>query len=146
MSNLTLLPDRLAVCRLPPGAAIPAWATASPFFSLTRTDAELSVVCVQQLVPEPTQCEAGWRVFRVAGPLDFSLTGILAGIAAPLAAAGVSIFAISTFDTDYVLVKEENLTKAFDALRAAGHEVNSVLATWRCPRESFVPWGNRGGD
>lgn len=120
MSDLLLLPQRLAVCRLAPDAAIPSWA-AGPFFSITRTADELSVVCPEDAVPADVRCESGWRAFQVAGPLDFSLTGILAAIAAPLAAAGVSIFAVSTFDTDYVLVKEANLARAIDALREAGH-------------------------
>jgi len=80
-------------------------------------------VCAEGLAPEGTKCESGWRIFQVAGPLEFSLTGILAAIAAPLANAGVSIFAISTFDTDYVLVKEENLARAVEALRGAGQHV-----------------------
>jgi len=123
MSDLRLLPHRAAVCRLAADEAVPAWATAGPFSSVTRTPGELSVVCTGDLVPEGARCERGWRVFEVAGPLEFSLTGILAAIATPLAHAGVSIFAVSTFDTDYVLVKEENLAKAVDALRAAGHTV-----------------------
>jgi hypothetical protein len=99
-------------------AAVPA-----SFFSVTRTPDELSIVCVESQAPDDAKSERGWRVLQVIGPLEFSLTGILAAIAAPLAAAGVSIFAISTFDTDYVLVKEENLAKALDALRAADHRV-----------------------
>ena len=130
MSALRLLPGRFAVCRLAADEAIPGWipgwATGGPFSSVTRTAGELSIVCVEGLAPEGTKCECGWRSFQVAGPLDFSLTGILAAIATPLAGAGVSIFAISTFDTDYVLVKEENLAKAVEALGAAGHKVTDV--------------------
>ena len=84
---------------------------------------ELSVVCAEGVVPAGVRCDKGWRVFQVAGPLDFALTGILAAIAAPLADAGVSIFAVATFDTDYVMVKEEALAKAVEALRGAGHTV-----------------------
>jgi uncharacterized protein len=123
VSDLRLLPHRFAVCRLAADAAVPAWATGGLFTSITRTPDELSVVCAEGLAPEGTRCEGGWRIFQVAGPLDFSLTGVLAAIATPLAQAGVSIFAISTFDTDYVMVKEENLAKAVEALRAAGHGV-----------------------
>lgn len=94
------------------------------FSSVTRTPSELSVVCAEGLAPAGTKCEGGWRIFQVAGPLDFALTGVLAAIAGPLADAGVSIFSISTFDTDYVMLKEENLAKAVDALRAAGHGVS----------------------
>ena len=119
MSALRLLPHRYAVCRLAADADVPA-----AFFSVTRTPDELSVVCAEQDVPDDTKCEGGWRIFQVAGPLEFSLTGVLADIAAPLASASVSIFAISTFDTDYVLVKEENLARAVEALRGAGHRVS----------------------
>jgi uncharacterized protein len=127
LSKLDLLPGRLAVCRLAAGEAAPAWAAGGVFSSITRTARELSVVCAEGLVPVDTKCETGWRIFQVEGPLDFSLTGILAGIAGPLADAGVSIFAISTFDTDYVMVKEENVARAVDALRAAGHSVTGPL-------------------
>jgi hypothetical protein len=118
VSELRPLPDRYAICRLAADAAAPA-----SFFSITRTPDELSIVCIETQAPEGAKTESGWRALQVIGPLEFSLTGILAAIAAPLAAAGVSIFAISTFDTDYVLVKEENLAKAWAALRAAGHRV-----------------------
>ncbi len=123
MTTLHVLPDRLAVCRLPADSAIPGWAIDSPFFSVTRTPDELSVVCREGSVPMETKSEGGWRALQVAGPLDFALTGVLASIAAPLASAGVSIFAIATFDTDYVLVKEDHLAKATAALAAAGHTV-----------------------
>ncbi len=118
MSELRVLPGRYAVCRMAPDAAVPAC-----FFSATRTADELSIVCIEAQALGDALTECGWRIFQVIGPLEFSLTGVLAAIAAPLAAAGVSIFAISTFDTDYVLGKEENLAKAVDALRAAGHLV-----------------------
>ena len=81
------------------------------------------MVCAEERAPEGAKCERGWRVLQVAGPLELSLTGVLAAIAAPLADAGVSIFAISTFDTDYILVKDENLARAVDVLRAEGHRV-----------------------
>jgi uncharacterized protein len=119
LSDLRLLPGRFEICHLSAGAEVPA-----SFFSATRTADELSVVCAEGLAPEGALREEGWRILQVAGPLDFSLTGVLAAIATPLAAAGVSIFAISTFNTDYVLVKEENVAKAMEALRAAGHRVS----------------------
>jgi hypothetical protein len=118
VSDLRVLPGRYAICRLAADAPLPA-----SFFSITRTPDELSVVCVEAEAPEGAKTERGWHIFQVIGPLEFSLTGILAAIAAPLAQAGVSIFAISTFDTDYVLVKEENLAQAMNALRNAGHRV-----------------------
>jgi uncharacterized protein len=121
VSELRVLPGRYSVCRLDADAAIPA-----AFFSVTRTADELSVVCAEEAAPEGAKCERGWRILQVAGPLEFSLTGVLAAIAMPLAKSGVSIFAISTFDTDYVLVKEEALEKAVEALRGAGHRVLST--------------------
>jgi hypothetical protein len=112
-----------AVARLDPAAEIPVWA--AKFFSLTRTTDELSIVCADQAVPMNVAAERGFRMFAVEGPLDFSLTGVLASIAAPLAEAGVSLFAISTYDTDYVLVRNDRVDEAVDALRAAGWEVFS---------------------
>ena len=120
--NLALLRGRFAVCRLAPDAEMPRWA-AGDFLSVTRTAEELSVVCAEAAVPEGIRREAGWRILKVAGPLDFSLTGILLALARPLAEAGVSIFALSTFDTDYVLVKEESVEIAVAALEAAAHAV-----------------------
>lgn len=117
---LSLLPDRYAVCRLAPDAPRPRWA-AGPFCSVTRTAAELSIVCPEAAVPPDVQAERGWRVLQVAGPLEFSLTGILVSLAAPLAAAAISIFALSTFDTDYLLVRDTDLPRALETLRAAGH-------------------------
>ena len=118
--ELRVLPGRLAVCRLEAGAAPPAWATGGALWSITGSADELSVVCEEGRAPEGVRREAGWRALKVAGPLDFALTGVLSGVAGPLAEAGVSIFAVSTFDTDYVLVKEERLGEAVAALRAAG--------------------------
>jgi len=124
---LSVLPERLAVCRFAPDAALPPWATAAPaassLWSLTRTPDELSLVTSEAALPPGTTAERGWRAFQVAGPLDFGLTGILASLTAPLAAAGIPLFALSTFDTDYILVKEEQLTKAVAALRGVGHTV-----------------------
>ncbi len=122
--NLRLLEGRYAVCRLAPGADVSAWARAGEFCSITRTAAELSVVCAEGAAPAGAKREGGWRVFEVEGPLGFTLTGILAAVADPLARAGVSIFAVSTFDTDYVMVKEENLEKSVRALGEAGHGVS----------------------
>ena len=121
--TLTLMEDRLAVCRLAPGEALPAWAASGGFVSATRTKEELSVVCAASAVPPGVTSETGWRIFQVEGPLDFALTGILVSVARPLAEAGVSIFAISTYDTDYVMVKEGNVAAAAAALAAAGHAV-----------------------
>ncbi len=122
--DLQLLKSRFSVCRLAPDAAIPVWATGTgELVSVTRTPDELSVVCPETAVPKDTRCEHGWRGFKVAGPLAFSLTGVLVSVAKPLADAGVGIFAVSTYDTDYILVKEENLENAICILSAAGHAV-----------------------
>ena len=121
--DLTLLPDVLAVCRLPGGAAAPRWLDGEIFASVTRMPEETSVVCRAEVVPPDVRVEAGWRALRVAGPLDFALTGVLLSLLEPLAAAGVSVFALSTFDTDVVLVHEAALDGALAALADAGHRV-----------------------
>ncbi|MEM1089995.1 MAG: ACT domain-containing protein [Pseudomonadota bacterium] len=122
--RLTVLEPELAVCRLAPDAALPGW-VGPGFSSVTRTHAELSVVCEHSRVPEGIRCEGPWRCLEVAGPLAFSEVGIMAALSEPLASAGVSLFAVSTFDTDYLLVKSADLKSACEALRAAGNEVSS---------------------
>jgi GNAT superfamily N-acetyltransferase len=109
-----------AVCRLDADAPLPAWLAGGPFVSITRTADELSVVCREEAVPAGVRCEQGWQCLRVAGTLDFSLVGVLASLLDPLAAAGVSVFAVSTFDTDYLLVKSTDFQRATEALRASG--------------------------
>lgn len=123
-STLSVHPGHYAICRLAPEAEVPAWgAGGDGFTSVTRTAAELSIVCPAGRVPEGVRREAGWRLLEVHGPLDFALTGVLAGLTASLAEAGVSTFAVSTFDTDYLLVREAMIGQAVAALRAAGHRV-----------------------
>jgi hypothetical protein len=121
--NLELLAGAFAVCRLEADAPLPSWAASGGFVSLTRTDAELSIVCPQESVPPGVQAEAGWRCLRVKGPLGFGLTGILASLAAPLASSGVSIFVVSTYDTDYLMVQQRDLDRGVHALERAGHSV-----------------------
>jgi hypothetical protein len=121
--DLEVLPDRLAVCRLPPGETVPSWALESRFFSVTRTERELSIVCAEARVPSGTQAERGFRALEVQGSLDFSLIGILTSLLDPLAEAGISVFAVSTYDTDYMLVRQEALARAIAALRGASHRV-----------------------
>ena len=121
--ELTVLPWTLSVCRLPAGAQAPAWLDGAPFTVVARTPEETSLVCASVRVPAGVRSEPGWRALRVAGPLDFALTGVLRSLLAPLADAGVAVFALSTFDTDYVLVKEPALADAVAALEAAGHRV-----------------------
>ena len=120
---LHLLPGRFAVCRLPPDAPLPE-ARSPGLWSATRTADELSIVLSEEERRPEWKAETGWRCLQVAGPLDFGLTGILASLATPLAAAGVSLFAVSTYDTDYVLVRQESLGRAREALEAAGHQVS----------------------
>lgn len=125
--NLVLMRDRLTVCQLPPDAALPAWAAGvTDFASITRTTEELSIVCREGIVPAGVKQEPGWRAFKVEGPLDFSLTGILASLLDPLAKAGISTFAVATFNTDYVLVQEAKAEAARAALQSAGHAVRRV--------------------
>jgi hypothetical protein len=121
--NLTVVDGIFAVCRLGADATIPAWATAGRFFSITRTADELSIVCDPDAMPEGIVCERGWRCLRVAGTMPFSVVGVLASLTAPLAEAGISVFAISTFDTDYLLVKAEDLERSVDVLRGCGHTI-----------------------
>jgi len=123
--ELRVLPGALAIARLDPDDPPPTWATPDgAFHAVVRTADELSVVCRVDAVPGDVRAERGFRALRVAGPLDFGLTGVLAALAVPLAEAGVPIFAIATYDTDYVLVRGERLADALAALRAAGHRVD----------------------
>ena len=121
--TLRWLPGRWAVCQLAPDAPLPAWAVGGAWFSATRTADELSLVCAEADAPATVRAERGWQALQVAGPLEFSLVGILAALTAPLAEAGVSVFAVSTYDTDYLLVKAERAAEAARVLRAAGHHV-----------------------
>ncbi len=122
--SLSVLGEKLAVCRLdPPAQEIPAWAAGAPFFSVTRTSDELSIVCPEERVPPGVTCERGWRALKFDGPFEFGLVGVLASVAVPLAQCEVSILAIATYDTDYVLVQESQLDLATQVLREWGHEV-----------------------
>src|SRR5438045_1250270 len=102
MLPLTLVPmtGTFAVCKLPPEVPLPDWVVRGSFFSVTRTTDELSVVCDQDAVPDGVRCERGWRCLRVSGTLDFSVVGVLASLVGPLARAALSVFVLSTFDTD----------------------------------------------
>jgi hypothetical protein len=121
--TLTLLDDTFAVSRLAGDAVVPEWAWTGEVACVTRTRDELSIVCREDLVPGDVLSESGWRCLRVKGPLSFALTGVFARIAQPLANAGISLFAVMTYDTDYVMVKQAQLSGAVDALMAAGHTV-----------------------
>lgn len=123
--ELEVHPTRLAVCRLEPGLPVPRWVPeeAAPLMSVTRTRDELSIVAPQEVVPEDVTAERGWRALSVRGPLEFSMTGVLASLSGALAEAGVPIFVVSTYDTDWLLVRGGDLGRAVDVLRAAGHHV-----------------------
>jgi uncharacterized protein len=127
-----VLEERLAVCRLASDARIPAGALEGKFFCVVRTQDELSIVCSEDAcsgdagaadrLGAGALCESGWLALQLEGPFPFSMSGVLASFVQPLAEARIPIFAISTFDTDYVLIKGEDLERALSALRAAGHE------------------------
>lgn len=122
--KLQILEKNYAICRLDPKSEVPEWALRGHFFSISRSDTELSIVCEEGLAPQEITSVMGWKILKVEGTLDFNLTGILASIANPLAEAKISIFAISTFDTDYVLVKNESLNLACEVLSLKGFEIN----------------------
>lgn len=124
--RLRLLPGRLAVARLGGTSPVPGWADGPGLVSITRRGGELSVVCADERVPADVRAERGWRALEVDGPIDFQEVGVLHALTGPLARARVSVFAIATFDTDLLLVREETLARAVEALRAAGHRVDDV--------------------
>ncbi|ANM31135.1 amino acid-binding protein [Acidobacteria bacterium Mor1] len=118
---LEWLPGELAVVRLGASDPLPEWALRGLVHGMVRTPDELSIVCAAAEVPHEVQAERGWRLLRVRGPLQFDLTGILASLTGPLAAAGVPIFSISTFDTDYLMIRAADASRATEALSRAGH-------------------------
>jgi len=125
--TLEQFPEKLAVVRLGPGAEVPGWAESSSLFSITATALETSVVCAMRSVPKKAKQAGPFTAFAVQGPLDFALTGVLATLLQPLADAEISVFAISTFDTDWVLVPVGDAKGAVERWRRSGHDV--VLAT-----------------
>lgn len=127
---LKLLKEKYVVCRLDKNDAMPAWATYGEFFSITTTEDELSIVCSQENLPHNIQCELlniqcekDWQILKIEGPLDFSLVGILASISSLMAKEQISIFALSTYDTDYILVKEADIDAAINALLKNNYDV-----------------------
>jgi uncharacterized protein len=127
--RLDLLTGSYTICRLSADAPVPAWASLGTFSSITRTAHELSVVCESDGVPADVHAQRDYRGLVVCGPLDFDLVGVLAALATPLAGASVSIFVVSTFDTDYLFVRDANLDRAVAVLRAAGHSVTTAAGT-----------------
>ena len=121
--TLSILPSTFTIHRLPTGTSLPGSLYRSSFLSITQTHDELSIVCDSDIALRSDAQEKGWSCLQVDGTLDFGLTGILADLSGTLAEAGISLFAVSTYDTDYLLVKREILEDAADALRRAGHTV-----------------------
>ncbi len=112
-------PEIYTICKLPPHAPLPIWLTTegNSFFSLTKTNEELSIVCELAIVPEEMNDQKSWRMFKIKGQMDFDLTGILKQVLDPLAESNIGIFAVSTYDTDYILVQEKDFDKATEVLK-----------------------------
>ncbi len=125
MLTIVLLPGEYGVCRLEGGSPVPDWLqTSEGFVSFTATEDETSVVCLETSIPIGVVSETGFRIFKVIGPLDFSMTGVLSSLLGPLAEVSVSVFTVSTFDTDYILVKKNDLDSSIGALRKVAAVVN----------------------
>jgi hypothetical protein len=122
--KLHTLDELYAIVRLEPDAELPDWVRGGHFWSATRSESELSIVCCEEDVPTDASAERGWCALELAGPLDFSLTGVVAALVTPLAEAEVPIFVISTFETDYLFVRERDLERSVEALAEAGHSVD----------------------
>ena len=123
MLELRTISGQFGICKLQPGDSIPSWAISGKFWSVTRTDAGISVVCSQENMPQGVEAERNWRVLEVVGPLSFEMVGYLLSLAMPLAEAGVSIYSVSTFETDLILIQEESFEIACRALTKAGHKI-----------------------
>lgn len=122
--KLTSINGTFSIIRLAASSSVPAWVYQSPLYSITKTDDEISILCESSFVHEHfDKQENHWKCLKVVGPLEFSLTGILATLTQPLAKAKISIFALSTFDTDYIFMKQDRLTEAIRILKQEGHEI-----------------------
>jgi uncharacterized protein len=124
--TLTPIPGSFAICQLAPDTPLPAWATRGALWSVTRSPTEVSIVCDASGVPPGVRAQLTWRALMIQGPLALDLTGVLASLASPLAAAGIPLFAVSTYDTDYVLVPEADVERAVVVLRHAGHQIDEA--------------------
>jgi hypothetical protein len=124
--TLSVMDGLFAIAKLPANEVIPAWAVRGPFFALTRTPEELSLVARETAVPEGVQASRGWQMFQVRGPFAFDEIGVVASLAGPLARVGVGIFVISTFGTDYLLVQQEDAPIAVETLLHAGHRIENL--------------------
>lgn len=114
--TLQIFEPELAICRLPPTSPIPEWIGDKDFVSVTRTPDELSIVCYEAQVPGDVKAERSWRMLGIKGPLDFSMTGVLASLVSPLSDAGIAVFAISTYNTDYLLIKADRFDRTLEIL------------------------------
>lgn len=127
-NSISVFSDKYGVCRLDTHEEIPSWAKEGEFYSITKTRDELSVICLEKNIPASIRCERDWRIMKMEGPLDFSEIGILTGMITPLAQNGISILAVSTFDTDYVLVKNDKLADARRVLEKTGFNILDLPA------------------
>ncbi len=127
--TISILPKLFTICRLAADTPVPGWANGGEFLSLTRTSEELSIVAEADLVPAELRSDLNWRVAKVHGPFDLSAVGVLASLVAPLAQKNISVFTISTFDTDYLLVQASDLQAAAAVLRNAGHSILKIEST-----------------
>ena len=122
-STLSTLNECYAVSQLESNAMFPDWATRGEYFSIIRTPDELTIICPRQHIPLDVSCTADWRGLKIEGPFDFNETGILTSIAKPLGLAGISILAISTYDTDYVLIQDAQSESGLSALESIGYQI-----------------------
>ena len=127
MSDLLKHSEKLGVAKLGPGADLPSWVSSGTLMSVTATANETSVVCSYSAIPKKAKPEGPFTPYEVQGPLDFALTGILSALLSPLAEAEVSVFALSTFDTDWILVPQPKESAAEEAWRRSGHTVADHL-------------------
>ncbi len=134
--TFSLLQHRYAILRLVPDSTVPVWASAGEFFSITRTQDEISIVCAEENVPVNERPSDLWCALKVHGPFKFDEIGILAGFAAPLAVAKIGIFVISTFDTDYLLVQSKDVRNAIATLQSAGHRFVNTDINLEVSKES----------
>ena len=125
--TLERFPEKLAVVRLGAGAEVPSWAESSSLFSVTATATETSVVCATRSVPRKARSQGPFTAFAVQGPLDFALTGVLVALLTPLAEAGISVFTVSTYDTDWVLVPKDDADRAAQERERRGHSVVTAV-------------------
>jgi uncharacterized protein len=118
------LNERIAVVRMEPRDEVPEWAWTGSLAAVVRTVDELTIVCDQKVVPGHLRCECDWTALKLEGPMALSLTGVLASLLGPLSFASIPVFVVSTFDTDYILVKADNVQRARDIFKAQGHDVH----------------------